>query len=364
MPIIDHNDSKPDQDGQRWAAVQRRDKSADGRFCYAVITTGIYCRPSCPSRQPLRKNVRFFASAEAAGAAGFRACRRCRPDAIDAPHPHQRMVLNACRRIETADNRPTLAELAGHAGMSPYHFQRVFKASVGLTPKQYEKAYRERRLREELRGSRTVTDALYQAGYGSSARFYADAPGSIGMPPGTRRARGKGETIRFAVGDCSLGAILVAATDRGVCAISVGNDAQQLLADLQADFSDATLIGGDHDFETVVANVVGLIEDPSRDCKLPLDIRGTAFQKKVWHALTSIRSGDTASYAQVARMIGRPGAARAVGRAISTNRLAVAIPCHRVVRADGSLSGYRWGVERKRALLEREARTRSHDNAG
>lgn len=348
-----HNDS------ERWSAVLERDTEADGDFVYAVLTTGIFCRPSCPSRRPNRDNVSFYASARQAVDAGYRACKRCHPERAAGSHPHERAVLEACREIENAPTRPTLAQLARSAGLSPYHFQRVFKAVVGLTPKQYEKAHREHRLRERLTEAATVTDALYAAGYGSSGRFYADARGAIGMPPGTRRARGKGETIYFAVGECSLGTLVVAATGKGLCWIALGDSPDALVAKLQNEFSDATLLGGDAQFENTVANVVGLIENPGTDFNLPLDIRGTTFQKKVWRALTRIRSGTTASYAEVAAMIGKPSAVRAVAQACGANRLAVAIPCHRVVRSDGSLSGYRWGVDRKQTLLQREAGAQS-----
>lgn len=342
-------------DDQRWSAVLERNGAADGSFVYAVVTTGIFCRPSCPSRRPNRDNVSFYRTPGDALDAGYRACRRCHPGDETASHPHARVILRACRRIEQAETPPTLSALAADAGLSPNHFQRIFKAIVGLTPKQYEKAHREQRLREQLPQRSTVTEALYAAGYRSSGRFYAEATGTIGMPPTTRRAQGKGEEIHFAVGECSLGSILVAATDKGVCSITIGDDPEALVAGLQTQFGKATLVGADKAFETVVANVVGLVENPTKDARLPLDIRGTAFQKKVWQALTTIRCGSTASYAQVAAMIGKPNAVRAVASACGANRLAVAIPCHRVVRSDGTLSGYRWGVERKKALLEREA---------
>ena len=357
MSLRSHPDSERfATDAERWAAVQQRDTRADGAFVYAVLTTGIYCRPSCPSRWPRRGNVSFHATATAAADAGYRACRRCRPDTPLDSHRHERVVLDACRRIERAEDRLSLDALAESAGLSLHHFQRVFKAVIGLTPKQYEKAHRERRARESLTEAPSVTEAIFASGYGSSGRFYADAPAVIGMRPGARRARGKGEQIRFAVGQCSLGVIVVAATARGVCSIAIGDDPGELVNELQREFADATLIGGDAVFETLVANVVGLVDNPEGGFDLPLDIRGTAFQKKVWQALTTIRPGDTATYREVAEMIGRPEAARAVAGACGANRLAVAIPCHRVIRSDGSVSGYRWGVERKRALLAREAR--------
>ncbi len=268
-------------------------------------------------------------------------------------------MLEACRRIESASARLTLDDLAQHAQLSPQHFQRVFKSIVGLTPKQYEKACREQRVRAQLPASDTVTEALYTAGFSSAGRFYADAREAVGMPPLQRRRRGKGERIRFAIGECSLGSILVAASQKGVCSISLGDDPALLTQQFEQDFSEAELIGGDAEFERLVANVIGLIENPVAPVELPLDVRGTAFQKQVWQALQRIPAGDTASYSQIAQAIGRPTATRAVAQACGANRLAVAIPCHRVVRQDGGVSGYRWGVQRKVSLLGREANATS-----
>ncbi len=354
MSMSRQQNSRFEQDGARWRAVCERDALADGVFLYAVITTGIYCRPSCAARQPKRENVTFYSTAKAAREAGYRACKRCRPEQAPNAHPHQACVLQACRLIESSDDRLSLADLAQQAGLSPHHFQRVFKSIVGLTPKQYEKACREQRLRQQLPGASTVTDAIYASGFASAGRFYAEAADTVGMRPAQRRAGGKGERIRFALGDCSLGAILVAASDKGVCAIALGDDPAQLTDELQRDFSDADLVGGDPAFEHLVANVVGLVEDPTAAHDVPLDIRGTAFQKQVWQALGNVKAGTTASYSQIAAAIGKPSATRAVAQACSANRLAVAIPCHRVVRRDGGISGYRWGVERKIQLLGRE----------
>lgn len=333
----------------RWLAVQRRDAEADTRFVYAVRTTGVYCRPSCPSRRPRPENVEFFVDAAAAEAAGYRACLRCAGSGRDAAR-----IAAACRQIQNADTPPSLADLAAVAGLSPHHFHRVFKATTGLTPKAYALAHRGRQLRERLGQAGSVTEALYDAGFNASSRFYESADRLLGMRPSSYRAGGVDTDIRFALGQCSLGAILVAQSARGVCAILLGDDPEQLLHDLQDKFPRANLIGGDATFEELVAQVVGLIEAPALGLDLPLDVRGTAFQQRVWQALREIPPGSTASYAEIARRIGLPSATRAVAQACGANSLAVAIPCHRVVRSDGALSGYRWGVERKRALLERE----------
>jgi AraC family transcriptional regulator of adaptative response/methylated-DNA-[protein]-cysteine methyltransferase len=342
-------------DGERWEAVQRRDRSADGQFFYAVLTTGVYCRPSCPSRLPLCENVRFHATREAAERAGFRPCKRCRPDGEGLDEQHAAAVAKACRLIETAAEMPSLDELAREVGMSRFHFHRIFKAATGVTPKAYAVARRVERVREELPRSSSVTDAIYGAGYNSSGRFYAGSAEVLGMNPADFRAGGKGAAIRFAVGECSLGAILVAATDKGVCAISLGDDPAVLLRDLEDRFPKAQLIGADRNFEQLVAKIVGFVEAPALGLDLPLDVRGTAFQQRVWQALRDIPAGSTASYTEIARRIRRPKAVRAVAAACAANAIAVAIPCHRVVRQDGALAGYRWGIERKRRLLAREA---------
>ncbi|MCD6680756.1 MAG: bifunctional DNA-binding transcriptional regulator/O6-methylguanine-DNA methyltransferase Ada [Burkholderiaceae bacterium] len=263
-------------------------------------------------------------------------------------------VERACRRLEADDVVPDLRGLAAQAGMSAHHFHRVFKATVGLTPKAYATAHRSQRLRCALDDAGTITEAAYRAGFGSSSRFYEASDAVLGMRPSTWRDGGRGTEIRFAVGQCSLGAIAVAQSERGVCAILLGDDPDALVRDLQDRFPHANLVGGDADFERTVAQVIGFIEAPRLGLELPLDVRGTAFQQRVWQALRAIPPGETLSYAQIAERIGAPRAVRAVGQACAANRIAVAIPCHRVVRHDGELSGYRWGVERKRALLERE----------
>jgi AraC family transcriptional regulator of adaptative response/methylated-DNA-[protein]-cysteine methyltransferase len=341
----------------RWAAVVGRDRDADGAFFYSVRTTGVYCRPSCGARTARPENVAFHATAADAERAGFRPCKRCRPDRPPARSAQARLVEQLCRYIERAAHVPTLDELARRAGLSPFHLHRVFREVTGVTPRAYAAAHRARRVRSELDRSATVTDAIYGAGYNSHGRFYADSAQELGMTPTRFRAGGAQTDIRFAIGQCSLGAILVAHSGRGVCAILLGDDPQRLVRDLQDRFPQSNLIGGDRDFEALVATVVGFVEAPGRGLELPLDIRGTAFQRRVWQALRRIPAGSTRSYAEIARLIGAPAAVRAVAQACAANTLAVAIPCHRVVRNDGALSGYRWGVERKRALLEREADT-------
>jgi AraC family transcriptional regulator of adaptative response/methylated-DNA-[protein]-cysteine methyltransferase len=339
----------------RWAAVVARDPKADGQFVYAVKTTGIYCNPSSHARLPKPQNVEFFDSAEQARAAGYRPSKRATKDQSELAAQHAATVAAACRRIETAETLPALGELAEAAGLSSFHFHRVFKAVTGLTPKGYADAHRSRKVRERLADGGSVTDALYDAGFNSNSRFYEAADQLLGMKPGDYRAAGQNNDIRFAVGQCSLGAILVAQSERGVCAILLGDDPHQLVCDLQDKFRRANLIGADHEFEQLIARVVGFIEAPAIGLDLPMDVRGTAFQERVWQALREIPVGSTASYADVARLIGQPKAVRAVAQACGANSLAVAIPCHRVVRSDGNLSGYRWGVERKRQLLERES---------
>lgn len=339
----------------QWRAVAARDASADGKFCYAVRSTGIYCRPSCASRLANPRNVEFFATSAEAEQAGYRACKRCRPEAAGRRERQSALIAAACRAIDAADEAPALADLARRSGLSPYHFHRVFKAVTGVTPKAYADARRGERVRRALgRPGASVTTALYDAGFNSSGRFYEAADGLLGMKPSDYRAGGANSEIRFAIGACSLGAILVAASERGVCAIMLGDDPDALARELQDRFAQARLIGGDAQFERLVAIVVGFIEAPALGLDLPLDVRGTAFQRRVWEALRAIPVGKTASYAEIARRIGAPSSARAVAQACAANRIAVAIPCHRVVRNDGALSGYRWGVERKRALLSRE----------
>jgi AraC family transcriptional regulator, regulatory protein of adaptative response / methylated-DNA-[protein]-cysteine methyltransferase len=340
----------------RWARVQTRDKTADGIFWFSVATTGVYCRPSCPSRLANPKNVRFHDTTEAAEAAGFRACRRCNPNGLSIGAENAVLVAKACRLIDVAEKEPSLAELASSAELSESYFHRVFKTITGVTPKAYAAARRAARVREELGKTGTVTQAIYEAGFNSSGRFYENSGELLGMTPSSYRSGGAQEELRFAVGQCSLGAILVASSAKGVAAILIGDDPDALTRDLQDQFPKAHLIGGDAGFEALVARVVGFVEAPHIGLDLPLDVRGTAFQQRVWQALRDIPPGTTATYTDIAVRIGAPSAVRAVAGACAANALAVAIPCHRVIRHDGALSGYRWGVERKRDLLAREAR--------
>ena len=338
----------------RWAAVVGRDRAADGAFYYSVQTTGVYCRPSCGARLPNPGNVRFHRSPAEAERAGFRPCKRCRPDRPSLARPHAARVAAICRDIDAAEDTLTLAMLAKRAGLSPHHFHRVFKKATGLTPKAYAAAQRAKRVRNELTRRATVTEAIYESGFNSGGRFYENSDRMLGMTPSDYRAGGAHAEIRFAVGECSLGSILVAQSKKGVCAILLGDDPDTLVHDLQDRFPQAALVGGDGSFEQLIATVVGLVEAPAIGLDLPMDIRGTAFQQRVWQALRKIPAGSTASYADIAARIGAPGSARAVAGACAANPLAVAIPCHRVVKSDGTVSGYRWGVERKRTLLERE----------
>jgi AraC family transcriptional regulator, regulatory protein of adaptative response / methylated-DNA-[protein]-cysteine methyltransferase len=342
-------------DESRWKAVVQKDRAADGVFFYSVATTGVYCRPCCAARLPRRENVAFHETAGQARRAGFRPCKRCRPDDAPLDKRQSEIVTRACRLIETAEEIPNLAGLAAAVGMSQYHFHRVFRAVTGVTPKAYAAGHRAQRVRDELMEGTTVTETYYSAGFNSSGRFYASSTEQLGMTPSAFRAGGTGADIRFAVGECSLGSILVAASDKGVCAILFGDDPDTLARDLQDQFPKANLIGGDETFDRWVAQVVGFVEDPAVGLALPLDIRGTSFQIRVWEALRQISPGTTVSYAEVAKRIGQPTAMRAVAQACSANPLAVAIPCHRVVRNDKSISGYRWGVERKAELLRRES---------
>jgi AraC family transcriptional regulator of adaptative response/methylated-DNA-[protein]-cysteine methyltransferase len=341
-------------DESRWQAIVCRDPHADNVFCYSVRTTGVYCRPSCAARLAKRENVRFFATRELAERAGFRPCKRCRPNEAPRAERQQDVVARACRLIEDADEVPNLTGLAATVGMSRFHFHRVFKMVTGVTPKAYAAAHRARRVRDELAQGATVIEAIYGAGFNSNGRFYATSTEQLGMTPTAYRAGGDGATIRFAVGECSLGSVLVAASDKGVCSILLGDDPDALARDLQDRFPKARIVGPDATFDRWVAQAVGLVEKPALGLDLPLDIRGTVFQLRVWEALRRIPPGSTASYTDIAKRIGQPKASRAVAAACAANPLAIAIPCHRVVRTDESLSGYRWGVERKAELLKRE----------
>lgn len=346
-------------DATRWAAVQARDAGADDVFWYSVRSTGVYCRPSCAARPALRKNVAFHASRAEAEQAGFRPCLRCKPDQPPLAERQAAIAAHACRLIDAAaragDDIPDLDALAAAVGVSRFHFHRLFKAATGITPKAYANAGRARRVQQGLAHSDSVTDTIYAAGFNSSARFYAQSPAVLGMTPTAYRAGGAGAQIRFAIAACSLGAILVASTAQGICAILIDDDPDFLVRDLQDRFPNAELIGAEADYEQVVSRVIGLVERPELGLDLPLDVRGTAFQQRVWQALRAIPAGRTVSYAELAALVGLPKGARAVAGACAANALAVAIPCHRVVRNDGSISGYRWGVDRKAALLDRES---------
>lgn len=339
---------------QCWAAVEGRDSSADGRFVYGVATTGVFCRPGCASRSPRRENVRFFADAEAAEAAGFRPCKRCRPSEASAAARHLAAVERACALLRDSETVPSLDRLAAAAGLSRYHFHRVFKQITGTTPRDYARAQRIGRFGEALAAGESVAAAVYAAGFGSSSRAYEAAPSALGMTPGRRRQGGEGETIRFVTLETPLGWALVAATHRGICMTALADDRDSLLAHLRTRFPAASLCAEDAVLRAWAERIVRFITRPEADLDLPLDIRGTAFEARVWRALRKIPLGQTASYAEIAAAIGAPKAVRAVARACAANRLALLVPCHRVVRSDGDLAGYRWGVERKRALLARE----------
>jgi AraC family transcriptional regulator of adaptative response/methylated-DNA-[protein]-cysteine methyltransferase len=342
-------------DDLRWARVVARDRTADGLFWYSVATTGIYCRPSCPSRTANPKNVQLHETLAAAKATGFRPCKRCNPDGQSIDDENAALVARACRVIEESEEEPSLTDLAERVGRSPSYFHRVFKAITGLTPKDYASAHRAAKVRQGLESGQSVTEAIYDAGFNSSGRFYEKSTNMLGMTPTQYRAGGANEEIKFAVGQCSLGAILVASSKKGVASILLGDDPEELVRGLQDRFPKARLIGADNDYEALVARVVGFVEAPQIGFDLPLDVRGTAFQQRVWQALQEIPIGQTVSYTEIAQRIGAPKAVRAVAGACANNKLAVAIPCHRVVKSDGSLSGYAWGVERKRVLLDREA---------
>src|SRR3989442_1576023 len=339
----------------RWASVVARNPEADGMFYYSVQTTGVYCRPSCAARLARSENVRFHTTCEDAEKAGFRPCKRCKPNQPSLVEQHAAKVTAACRIIEESETVPGLQELAQRIGLSAYHFHRVFKQVTGLTPREYGAAHREKRLRNELSRSGTVTEAIFDAGYNSNARFYEKSNAVLGMTPTNYRAGGANTEIRFAIGECSLGAILVAQSERGVCAILLGDDPDALARDLQDRFPRANLIGGDREFEQLVARVVGLVEAPQLGLDLPLDVRGTAFQQRVWQALREIPAGQTASYTEIARRIGSPKSVPPVAQPCAANALAVAVSCHPGVRHDGGPSGHRWGGGSKRAPLGKEA---------
>lgn len=340
-------------DAERWQAVATRDASADGRFLYAVNSTGIYCRPSCPSKRPKPANVVYFKNTQTAEAAGFRPCKRCKPDAMPAGEAWQIRIEAACREIENAETPPSLQALARTAGMSTYHFHRRFRQTTGVTPKAYAEGTRRARLQQNLPKAQSVTDAAFAAGYNSSGRFYSAAKQTLGMTPQRYKSGGAGLTLAVATSPCSLGMVLIAATDIGIAAIFLGDNADALQKDLATRFPKATIVAAGKQAAKRVRDVVALI-DRGTSGTLPLDIQGTAFEHKVWSALRDIPLGATASYSEIATRIGAPTATRAVARACAANKIAVAIPCHRVIASDGKLTGYRWGIDRKRQLLDRE----------
>ncbi|TNV21500.1 bifunctional DNA-binding transcriptional regulator/O6-methylguanine-DNA methyltransferase Ada [Buttiauxella sp. B2] len=345
-------------DESRWQAVETRDSRADGQFIFAVKTTGVCCRPSCSARHPLRKNVVFFKTVAAAIDAGFRPCKRCQPDKLAPEQQRIDRITQACRILETSSEPVVLAQLAAQVAMSPFHFHRLFKQVTGLTPHAWQKALRAKRLREQLTQGELVTRAIFDAGYQSGSNFYQQADEVLGMTAKQYRQGGERTMIQFVAGSCRLGEFVVAQSERGICAILLGNDAQELVHELEMLFPHSSLKAGDEAFARNVAQVVSFLEHPGQHFALPLDIQGTAFQQQVWQALRDIPAGQTASYRDIAQRIGKPQAVRAVAGACAANKLAVIIPCHRVVRNDGALSGYRWGVERKRQLLDIEAEQR------
>ena len=336
-----------------WRALASRDRSAGGAFVYAVRTTGVYCRPGCASRLPRPENVAFYATPEAAETAGFRPCKRCRPTEA-AGARHVAAIERACALIRAQDALPSLAELADAAGISRFHFHRVFKEMTGATPREWGKAHRLGRFAARLDAGENVAEAVYASGFGASSRAYEAAPGGLGMTPGARRHGGRGETIRFTTVETGLGWALVAATGRGICMTALGDEKAPLEAELRRRFPAALIWPADAALTAWAERIVRFITRPDAQPDLPLDIRGTAFQAQVWRALQKIPPGSTQSYKEVAAALGRPKAVRAVAQACATNNVALLVPCHRVVRSDGDLAGYRWGIERKRALIARE----------
>ena len=339
----------PLDDAACWDAFLRRDRSVDGLFVGAVLTTGIYCKPSCAARHPRRENMIFLPDPAAARVAGFRACLRCRPDEIG----RDRLAVEAAKAfIADCEAAPSLEEVAAHAGYAPHHFHRLFKRETGLTPAAYARSLRAERLKAALEEGGSITSAIYDAGYNAPSRAYADAERHLGMTPSAWKDGGRGVTIRYMVAASSLGPVLIAATAKGLCRISFDEDE----GDLRRRFPKAEIVPGDAALGALATQVVRLIESPAEPLDLPLDVNGTAFQQAVWAALRAIPAGETRSYGEIAAAIGRPGAVRAAGTACGDNGLAVLIPCHRVLRSDGRLGGYAYGLARKKALLEREGR--------
>jgi AraC family transcriptional regulator of adaptative response/methylated-DNA-[protein]-cysteine methyltransferase len=342
-------------DDQRWQALELRDAKADGTFVYGVRTTGVYCRPSCRSRRPNRSNVQFFGNSVEAEQAGFRDCKRCLPKNSTIDDGRSKTIQMACSLIESAESLPSLAELANAVGLSPGYFHRLFKRAVGVTPREFAMSVRAERLRRGLVEGESVVGAILGAGFGSVGRGYEASSETLGMTPGEFRNGAEGQEIQYATAETSLGHLLVAATERGLCSIALGDSAEGLVEGLVKRFPKAKLAADDAEFASKLRQVVAFVELPGSKLDLPLDIRGTAFQRQVWEALRAIPRGSTATYTQIAQAIGRPSSVRAVANACGSNELAVVIPCHRVIRGDGGLGGYRWGINRKRALLDGES---------
>ncbi|HEY5883378.1 MAG TPA: bifunctional DNA-binding transcriptional regulator/O6-methylguanine-DNA methyltransferase Ada [Pyrinomonadaceae bacterium] len=341
-----------DDNASQWDAVLSKDSSYDGQFVFAVSSTGVYCRPSCPSRRANRQNVSFFELPEAAERAGYRACLRCRPKEARAQNNHLQMVQRVCRIIEDSDGEPvTLARLGQEVGVSPFHLQRTFKSVMGITPSQFAEECRIRKFRKSVRAGGAITEAIYEAGYGSSSRVYEGAASQLGMTPATYGKGGRGAMINYSVVDCHLGHLLVAATEKGVCSVKLGDSAEQLASDLATEFPAARITCNAEGLVDSVNAVVNYLSHKVPHIDLPLDIQATAFQRQVWEQLRAIPYGETYSYTQLAKAIGQEKAVRAVARACATNPVALVIPCHRVIRQNSTLGGYRWGLERKKQLL-------------
>lgn len=346
-------------DDKRWQQLIKREIAADGEFIYAVKTTGIYCRPTCPSKLAKRENIQFYDNASEAEQAGFRPCLRCRPELQKTRkkqlnEKYSALVKQACKLFEQQGNSGDFKQIAAMLKISPYHFHRIFKQVTGVTPNFYARSVKARKFVENAKKDQSVTEAFYAAGYNSSSRFYATTMSRLGMKPKVWKEGTYMQQIKFAIAETSLGSVLVAATNKGICAIQLGDDPQHLLEELQQRFQQAELIGADTEFETMVAAVIQLVERPENPIDLPLDLQGTLFQERVWKALMTIPAGKTLTYQQLAEKIGAPRSVRAVASACANNKIAIAIPCHRIIRSDGSLAGYRWGIDRKHALLLRE----------
>ena len=340
-------------DVDRWQALINRESNSDGQFWYGVSTTGVYCRPVCRSRRPNRSNVRFFETCQQAEQSGFRACKKCRPNSGNINQPHE-AVLTACRIIQDAQTPPTLNEIAEAVGLSPHYFHRLFKRTVGVTPKAYATTLRANRLQDGLLKNGTVTSAIYDAGYNNASRCYEESDQQLGMTPSAFKSNGIEQTIRYGTAKCDLGWVVVAATEIGICMIEFGSTKELVQSLVEDRFKNAVSKTNDSEFDNLLSQVVQLVDDPGYGVELPLDVRGTAFQRKVWEILQTIPAGETTTYSDIAQQLGKPKAARAVARAVATNPAAVLIPCHRVIGKDGNLRGYRWGTDRKRQLLERE----------